>query len=827
MTPVNGEATRTKMSNYPKLKNDPSSILSDWDEVLTGELGVLPENASLQNLYSSLAQTIRNRIVMHWLHSNEHNRVCNSRSVSYLSAEYLMGPQLGSNLLNLGIEESVQKAAALKGIALQQLLDQEPEPGLGNGGLGRLAACFMDSLATLGIPAVGYGIRYEFGLFEQTIQDGWQVEVTDKWLRIGNPWEMERPEEFVEIKVGGKCIAHTDPEGKYSVTWIPDRTIKGIPYDTPIIGYRNCSAINLRLWKSEAIDAFNLSAFNVGDYFEAVSEKVRSENISKILYPNDQTPSGRQLRLEQQYFFVSCSLQDMIRNHLRNGNDIRDFHQKFAVHMNDTHPSIGVAELMRLLIDEHELNWDEAWKITNHTFAYTNHTLMAEALEKWPVSIFGNLLPRHLEIIYEINHRFLEEIETSHPNDTKLLQRMSIIEEGNDKQVRMALLATVGGHAVNGVSRLHTDLLEEHVLRDFYRRNPGAFHSITNGVTPRRWIALSNPRLASVITQTVGPDWLVNLDLLKGLEPCVDDTSFVDNWLKMRSAVKGDLVNFILHKTGLVVDPTAMFDVQVKRFHEYKRQLLNVLHLVNEYNIRKENPNIDYVPRVFLFGGKASAAYMTAKLIIKLIHSVADMVNNDPDLIGGMKVVFIPDYNVSAGQKVYPASDLAEQISTAGMEASGTGNMKFALNGSLTIGTLDGANIEIRECVGSENFFRFGLTAAEVEHKKSQGYKPWEYLDSCWELKTTLDSIVSGRFSKGDRDLFRPLTDSLLSHDNYMLMADFEDYVNCQRLASEAFRNQKRWARMSILNVARCGTFSSDRAITEYSTKIWNVNATT
>jgi starch phosphorylase len=733
-----------------------------------------------------------------------------------------LGPRLGDCLINLGIYDRVRQAVAEFGLDLKELLEQEAEPGLGNGGLGRLAACYMDSLATLEIPAIGYGIRYEFGIFSQVIQDGWQVEIADKWLRLGDPWEIARPEAAVEVGFGGHSEASTDERGCYRVRWIPAQLVNGVPCDMTIVGYDVNTANTLRLWKAEAQESFSFQEFNLGDYYGAVHDKVVTENITKVLYPNDQPIQGKQLRLEQQYFFVSCSLQDMVRIHLRKNNNLNDFHETFAVQLNDTHPSIGVAELMRLLVDEHQMAWDTAWEITEKTFAYTNHTLLPEALEKWPISLFGTLLPRHLEIIYEINRRFLDQVRLKFGDDVSRIARMSLIDEGGERYVRMAYLATVDSHKVNGVAELHSHLLKETTLHDFFELWPEKFLNITNGVTPRRFVVANNPRLTSLVTRRIGDGWIKQLDDLRQLEGLVGDAGFRREYQDVKQANKQDLADYIRAQTGITVNPDSMFDVQVKRLHEYKRQHLGLLHVITLYNRIKHHRNTEMVPRTFIFGGKAAPGYFMAKLIIKLINSVGEVVNEDPDVGGRLRVVFLPNYNVKQARWIYPAANLSEQISTAGYEASGTSNMKFALNGALTIGTLDGANIEIRQAVGEENFFLFGLTAEEVRAKRAAGYQPWDYYSSNSELREAIDQISSGGFSGGDSNLFKPLVDSLMRYDPYLIFADYEAYIKCQEQVSKAYKDRDKWTRMAILNTARMGKFSSDRAIGEYCEKIWN-----
>jgi len=784
--------------------------------------GKFPKLATKNDYYMALAYTVRDRLFQRWINTAFTYTKEASRTVAYLSAEFLMGPHLGNNLINLGIYDQVKQAIEELGLNFDELLEQEEEPGLGNGGLGRLAACYLDSLATLEIPTIGYGIRYEFGIFNQEIRDGWQVEMTDKWLRYGNPWEIARSEWAVEVKLGGHTETYTDEYGRNRVRWVPYQVVMGIPYDTPILGYRNNTANTLRLWAAEAAESFDFAAFNSGDYLGAVQAKMVSENLSKALYPNDDSSQGKQLRLAQQIFFVSCSLQDMIRILFRQNIPLEKFHEKFAIQLNDTHPAIAVAELMRLLLDEYGMEWDKAWQITKNTLAYTNHTLLPEALERWPISLFGNLLPRHLEIIYEINHRFLFEVRIKFPEDVERLQRMSLIDENGERYVRMAHLACVGSHAINGVAALHTELLKKDVLQDFHEMYPEKFNNKTNGVTPRRFMVLSNPRLTDLITRKIGDNWIKHLDELGKLEPFVDEPEFCHEFRQIKQVIKQELTAYIQQTSGIEVNPNSLFDIQSKRFHEYKRQHLNLLHIITLYNRIKANPDIAITPRTFLFGGKAAPGYYMAKLIIKLINSVADVVNIDPDVRGQIKVVFLKNYNVKFAQRVYPAADLSEQISTAGKEASGTGNMKFAMNGAMTIGTLDGANVEIREEVGAENFFLFGLTAEEVYAKKKSGYNPREYYQSDPELKLAIDRIASGFFSHGNQNLFKPLVDSLLSQDQYLLLADYRSYIDCQEQVSQAYRDQERWTRMSILNVARMGKFSSDRSIGEYCQNIWN-----
>jgi len=783
--------------------------------------GRVLETATPNDLYMALAYTVRNQLLERWLHTVQNYDKPEVRIVSYLSAEFLLGPHLENNLVNLGIDDEVRRAMEDLGIDLQKLIEQEEEPGLGNGGLGRLAACYLDSLATLEIPAVGYGIRYEFGMFDQEIRDGWQMEVTDPWLHLGNPWEIHRPEIAYYVKWGGHTTSDYDDQGRYRVRWIPGREVKGTAYDTPIAGYRVNTCNTLRLWKAEAVESFDFQEFNVGDYYGAVEEKVASETVTKVLYPNDEPEAGKRLRLAQQYFFVSCSVQDMMRVHLSMGGKPETFHEKIAIQLNDTHPSIAVAELMRLLVDDYQIEWAQAWHTTRNTFSYTNHTLLPEALEKWSLSLFGSLLPRHLEIIYEINRQFLDELRVRYPGDNQRLSRMSLIDETGDRYVRMAHLASVGSHTINGVAELHSELLKRDVMRDFYECMPEKFTNVTNGVTPRRFMVVSNPKLTRLINSRIGEGWIRNLTELRGLEASVNDPDFQKAWWQVKKENKQDLAVLIQKRTGIAVDADSLFDIQVKRLHEYKRQHLNVLHIITLYNRLKQDPKAPVVPRTFIFGGKAAPGYFLAKLIIKLINAVGAVINDDPDVAGRLKVVFFPDYNVKNATTIYPAADLSEQISTAGKEASGTGNMKFALNGALTIGTLDGANIEIREEVGADNFFLFGLTADQVYDLKAKGYNPKQHYDSDPELREAVDRIASGFFSGGDRNLFKPLVDSMLYGDPYLLMADYRSYVQSQEQVSLAYEDQTKWTRMSILNAARMGKFSSDRSIKAYCDNIW------
>jgi starch phosphorylase len=787
--------------------------------------GKFPVLATGYDYYMALAYTVRDRMLQRWNSTASAYTQQGSRTVVYLSAEFLMGPYLGNNLINLGIYDAARQAMVELGLDLDELLRQEDEPGLGNGGLGRLAACFIDSLATLQVPCMGYGIRYEYGIFQQEVVDGWQIERTDKWLRFGNPWELVRPEWAAEVKFGGHTQRYTDELGRVRVRWVPARVVNGVPYDTPILGYRVNTANTLRLWRAEAPESFDFSVFNRGDYWGAVNQKVTSENITKVLYPNDEQVKGKELRLEQQYFFVACSLRDMLRISRVQKIPPERFHEKFAVQLNDTHPSIAVAELMRLLVDELALDWELAWSITRKTFAYTNHTLLPEALERWPLDLFGRMLPRHLEIIYEINARFLDEVRFAFFGDDERLARMSLIDESSPRYVRMAHLATAGSHAVNGVSHLHTELLKSDVLRDFHDLWPQKFSNKTNGVTPRRWVVLCNPRLSQFITRVIGDSWIRHLEELRRLEPMIEDGQFRSEWRDIKRSNKSALAAIIRERTGVLVNPDAIFDVHVKRIHEYKRQHLNILHVIGLYHRLKTEPTLEIHPRVFVFGGKAAPSYHLAKLMIRLITAVGDIVNRDPGVRDLIKVVFLPNFNVTNSQYIYPAADLSEQISTAGKEASGTGNMKFQMNGALTIGTMDGANIEIREEVGPENFFLFGLSAAEVQARRASGYQPMDLYRSQPELREVINLIRDGYFSRGNSEQFLGLIGTLLHHDPYMVLADYQAYADCQQQVDAAYRDVDRWTRMSILNTARSGKFSSDRSIREYCGEIWKAKA--
>src|SRR2546425_11685 len=807
--------------------NEAAALLHSFTNHLLYSLAKDQYSATELDRYMSLALTVRDRLIERWISTQQRYYKKDAKRVYYLSAEFLMGRALANNLINLGLYDTARDAMKMLNLDLGDVLEQEVDAGLGNGGLGRLAACYLDSMATLDIPGYGYGIRYEFGMFDQDIKDGWQVEKPEEWLRLGNPWEISRPEYGVPVRFGGHVEEHTDDHGRLRVRWIGGEQVVGMPYDTPIAGY-GCNSVNtLRLWRARASSDFDLRYFNEGDYEKAVLDKNRSETISKVLYPSEVKQWGRELRLKQQYFFVACSLHDIVRRHLVAYSSLANFPEKVAIQLNDTHPAVAIPELMRILVDDHAIAWEKAWEVTQASFGYTNHTLLSEALETWPVELFQRLLPRHLTIIYEINRRFLRQVMNRFPNDEARLARMSIVDDGNgtleSKRIRMAYLAVVGSHSVNGVAGLHTELLKANLLHDFHETWPERFYNVTNGVTPRRWLLTANPLLADAITARIGDGWMTQLEQLAKLVDHADDPVFRGEIRSIKQRNKEQLARYIEAEHGISIDLASMFDVQVKRMHEYKRQLLNLLHVVALYLRVKKNPDLAIVPRTFIFGGKAAPAYATAKLIIKLINSVASVVNKDPAVKGKLRVVFLANYRVSLAERIFPASDLSEQISTAGKEASGTGNMKFALNGALTIGTLDGANVEIREEVGAENFFLFGMTAQQVQELWKRGYRPRDFYEQNAELKGVLDQIHSGFFSPENRDLFKPLVQSLLCHDDFLVLADYQAYVDCQDRVSRAWLDTEQWTKMSILNVARIGYFSSDRAIREYCEKIWDV----
>lgn len=748
----------------------------------------------------------------------------NVRRVYYLSMEFLMGRLFVNNMIAAGVLEEVTEALQNLGHPLEETRDEEYDMALGNGGLGRLAACFLDSLATLDLPAVGYGIHYEYGLFKQEFRDGYQVELPDAWIQYGSPWEIIRPQHRQEVPVYGHVEIVTDEKGKESSAWVGWRKLIGIPYDIPIPGYGTETVNFLRLWESKAPEEFDFDAFNRGGYDEAVRQKNMAETISKVLYPNDHTEAGKELRLLQQYFFVACSLRDIVRRFQKDNSDWETFPDKVAIQLNDTHPAIGIPELQRLLVDDYGLPWKKAWSIVTRTFAYTNHTLMPEALEKWGVSLFRKVLPRHLQIIFEINKNFLDEVEKKWPGDTEKKRNLSLIEEGGEQMVRMGHLSVVGSHSVNGVAAIHSNLIKTHLFPDFHALWPKKINNKTNGITPRRWLLGCNPRLADLITRNIGHGWERDLDRLRALEPRADDASFREEFMAVKHANKVRLAKRILEECGVEVDPSAMFDVQIKRLHEYKRQHLNLLHIMALYRRLTINPDLDIPPRVFIFAAKAAPGYDMAKLIIKAINAVGAKINSDPRIKDKIKVVFMPNYRVSLAQRIVPAADLSEQISTAGKEASGTGNMKLALNGAITIGTLDGANVEIREEVGDDNIFIFGLTVEEVLKLQAKGYNPAEYYKANAELAAVIDWLGGDFFTANERrDVLTPLRDNLLYHDPFLCLADFESYCKAQDKVSKTFKDKPRWGRMAVLNTARVGKFSSDRTIAEYAKDIWKL----
>jgi starch phosphorylase len=785
--------------------------------------GANVQSASPYDIYMALSRTVRNHLVERFRRTVDMRYAVNPRMVYYLSAEYLLGRQLPQNLLYSDTAEIA--AAAMKGsnFPIEDLLAIDEEPGLGNGGLGRLAACFLDSLATLDIPAVGYGIRYEYGIFRQEFHDGAQVEQPDEWLLLDYPWEFAQPDDMIPVGFGGHTEQRRDDKGRLEVTWRPAEQVMGEPHHLLVPGYGTTTVNFLRLWRARATREFDFRLFDIGDFASAVEHKVHSETISKVLYPNDNTPQGRELRLRQQYFFVACSLRDILQRFLRCGNPIEDFAKKVVIQLNDTHPVVAILELMRLLMDEFGMEWYQAWEITRQTFAYTCHTLMPEALEKWPVHLFERLLPRHTEIVYEINRRFLGDVSARFPNDYGRVSRMSLIEDGHERQIRMAHLAVVGSFSVNGVAELHSELLKERVFHDFYELWPERFNNKTNGVTPRRFIRQSNPRLSTLVTGRIGDGWLRDLDQFAKLEPYADDAAFRAEWRAVKAANKVDLAQAIAVRAGITVDPNSMYDVMVKRLHEYKRQMMKALHIITLYNRLRDDPTLDIVPRTFIFGAKAAPGYYMAKLIIKLINSVGALVNTDPLVADRLKVAFVPNFNVTLGEIIYPAANLSEQISLAGKEASGTGNMKLALNGALTIGTYDGANIEILERVGAENFFLFGLRVEEVAALRAAGYRPRDYYEADNELRQAINQLGDGTFADGDPTAFEPIVRSLLDRDEFMVLADYRAYVDCQAQVDRAFRDEEAWTRSSILNAARCGFFSSDRAMRQYAEEIWKV----
>ena len=795
------------------MKNNLSNGIT---ERLFYTIGKRPDSATKRDLYMALSYAVRDQMMSYYLTDSKPHK-----EVSYLSAEFLIGPQLANNLLNLGIQKDAEEALDEYGYSLDEIFEVAEEPGLGNGGLGRLAACYMESLATLQVPATGYGIRYKYGIFKQEIIDNQQREVTDNWLHGDWPWEMCYPDESVTIGFGGRVEHYISDRGNNRVRWVPEEQVIAVPYDVLQLGYRVNTCNRLRLWRADATETFDFYAFNIGDYMGSVEQSVSSETISKVLYPNDGTDQGKQLRLKQQFFFVSASLQDMIRSLEKREISIEHFPEYYQVQLNDTHPAVAVAEMMRLLVDDKHMEWELAWDIVTKSIAYTNHTLMPEALEKWDLILFGNLLPRHLEIIYEINRRFLQTVRLHYPGDDSMLEKMSIIDERGNKSVRMAHLATVGSHHVNGVAELHSQLVKTQLMPEFADLWPHKFTNVTNGVTPRRWLASSNTPLADLLNEYVSSDWATNMDSLKKLEDNQYDPELNRKIEDTKLLGKHKLSVYIQDELGITVDPSSMFDVQVKRIHEYKRQHLLALWVISQY-IRIKNGQIDnMVPRTVIFGGKAAPGYYMAKLIINFICNIAEVVNNDPDTRDLIKVVFLPNYSVKLGEKVYPAADLSEQISTAGKEASGTGNMKFMMNGALTIGTLDGANVEIRELVGEENFFLFGHDESGIQQLWTEGYYPQNHMSSeVWEV---INLIKGGHFSQGDKEQFAPLVDNLMNHDPFCVFADFADYCDAQDRVSRAWTNRDSWNRMSLLNISKSGFFSSDRSIHDYCARIWGI----
>ena len=806
---------------------DISALKSALVNRLIYSVGKDPISTEDRDWFLSLAHVVRDLLTGKWMDSMRSYYLQDAKRVYYLSMEFLIGRTLNNALLNMNCSEEFRQVMEDVGLRLEEIGECEEEAALGNGGLGRLAACFLDSLASLQLPGFGYGIRYEYGIFSQHIEDGWQVEHPDNWLRYGNPWEFPRPEMLYRVQFYGRQAETWDDEGQMKAQWVDTQDVMAMAYDLPIPGYGEGTVNNLRLWAAKATRDFDLRYFSEGNYIKAVEEKNQSENLSKVLYPDDTTRMGRELRLKQEYFFVSASLQDILAHFTVDGRSLKEFPDVVAIQLNDTHPSIAIAELMRVLVDLNGFEWKEAWDICVRTFAYTNHTLLPEALETWPVRLFERLLPRHLKIIYEINRRFLAEVSERFPGDMDLIRRVSLIDEDYGKRVRMSHLAIVGSHKINGVAKLHSELMQSTIFKDFARIYPDRFINITNGVTPRRWLNQANPGLAGLITEAIGPQWVADLERLKELEPLAEDAEFRRRFRAAKLGNKQRLASLFRERIGLAVDPPSLFDVQIKRIHEYKRQLLNLLHVITRYNRIRNDPSADWVPRTVVFGGKAAPGYRLAKIIIKLVNDVAKVVNSDPQVRGRLAVVFVPDYNVSRAMELIPAVDLSEQISTAGTEASGTSNMKMTMNGALTIGTLDGANIEIKDEVGAENIFIFGMTSEEITDLHRRGYNPWsDFYNRNAELKAAMDMVAKGFFSPDEPDRFYPLVDSLLlGGDRYAVLADYAAYVACQDDVDALYRNEEEWSRKAILNVARSGHFSSDRSIREYAERIWNVSA--
>lgn len=813
-------AASKKKSAAPVIDKD--YVKARFEEHLRRSLAVMQDNATNYERFQALAYVVRDQLIDRWVQTQATYYKNNVKRVYYLSLEFLMGRTLGNAMVNLDLDGVIADSLHEMGLSLEELRDIEVDAGLGNGGLGRLAACFIDSMATLEIPATGMGIRYEYGIFHQQIdENGNQIEKPDNWLRYSNPWEIARPQYAIEIPFGGYVSEYRDDSGRQRYNWEASERILAMPYDTPIPGYKNNTVNNLRLWSARSADEFGLDYFNRGDYLAAIKDVELSENISKVLYPNDASVNGKELRLKQQFFLCSASLRDILRRFKRANGDFSKLHEKVAIQLNDTHPAVAIPEMMRVLVDEEGMSWDDAWTQVTKVFAYTNHTLMPEALEKWDVSLFERLLPRHLQIIFEINHHFLREVSFRWPGDVERLRRMSLIEEDHGKKVRMAFLAIVGSHKVNGVAALHSELLVKTLFKDFAELWPDKFNNKTNGITQRRWLRKANPKLSNLISSKIGDEWVKNLDKLKDLESLASDTDFQKSWREVKLANKIRFAEHLKSAQGIEINPNSLFDVQVKRIHEYKRQLLPALYAVFLYNRIKAGKTEGLVPRTIMVGGKAAPGYWMAKQIIRLIGSIGNTINNDPQVNGLLKVVFLENYRVSLAEKIIPAADLSEQVSTAGTEASGTGNMKFALNGALTIGTLDGANVEIGEEVGDDNIFIFGNTVDEVDALVAAGYKPWEWYQNNAELKAVVDLINSGFFSPEQPDAFKPVMDNLLGRDPYLVFADFQKYVDAQDLVAKAYLDQERWTKMAILNVARMGKFSTDRTIREYNEEIW------
>jgi starch phosphorylase len=825
--PLHIRRLASELYELPPLGMDQETLALDIRRYFGNFLGRDKYCRSARYPHHALVLALRDRLMERQKRTRAAYEGSGAKHAYYLSLEFLMGRTLNNALLNLGIGETTDAVLRRLGLDLEEIIDNESDAGLGNGGLGRLAACFLDSCATLQLPVMGYGIRYEYGMFRQHMENGNQVEEPDHWLRDGNPWELERPEHTRRIKYGGRTETYRDANGQIRSRWVDSHDVLAVPFDTPIPGYRNDTVNVLRLWSAAATDEFDLGEFNAGSYTESVSAKNAAENITMVLYPNDASENGKELRLRQQYFLASASLQDVLeRWELHHGRDFSQFAAKNSFQLNDTHPSCAVPELMRLLLDEYGLGWDEAWQITRSTMAYTNHTLLPEALEKWSVRLFGQLLPRLLSIIYEINARFLSEVSKRWPGDNARLARMSLIGEGAEPHVRMAYLAIVGSYSVNGVAALHSELLQKGLFRDFYELWPHKFNNKTNGVTQRRWLASANPALKQLLDDTIGTTWVTQLDELRKLTRHADDPVFRQHWQAVKRVNKVRLANLVLRDCGVVFDPEALFDVQVKRIHEYKRQLLNILHVIHLYARLKHGESADWTPRCVLIGGKAAPGYFIAKRIITLVSKVADVVNGDDDIDGRLKVAFLPNYRVSAMELIAPGTDLSEQISTAGKEASGTGNMKFMMNGAATIGTLDGANIEIREEVGDDNFFLFGLTAEQVERARHD-YDPNAIIAADTDFTRVMALLESGHFNRFEPGLFDPIISAIRSrHDPWLVAADFRAFVDAQDRAAAAYRDRERWTRMSILNTAASGKFSTDRTMAEYNAEIWRLTPT-